>query len=140
MGIDAERAESDGSIMWQARLRKIAGYAGVILAAGICYGVFVQRTGLAIPCLFHLVTGLQCLGCGVTRMCVALLRLDFETAFYSNRALFLLLPVLGTVFLTYIADYVKNGKWNMNRVQSGIIYACIVIMVIFGVIRNILPL
>lgn len=140
MGADAERAEPDGSIMWQARLRRVVAYAVLILAVGICYGVFVQRTGLAIPCLFHLMTGLRCPGCGVTRMCVALLHLDFKTAFYSNQALFLLLPVLGIVFFTYVADYVRNGKWNMNRVQSGIIYVCIVIMVAFGVLRNILPL
>lgn len=140
MGIDAERVEPDGSVMWQVRLRRVAVYAGLILAVGVCYGRFVQRTGLAIPCFFHLITGLLCPGCGVTRMCVALLHLDFKTAFYSNQALFLLMPVLGIVFLVYIADYVKNGRWNMNRVQSGIIYVCTVIMVVFGVLRNILPL
>lgn len=73
-------------------------------------------------------------------MCVALLQLDFETAFHSNQALFLLLPVLGIVFFTYIAGYVRTGKWDMNRVQSGIIYVCIAIMVVFGVIRNIMPI
>lgn len=140
MGIDAERAEPDGSVMWQVRLQRVAVYTGLILAVGICYGTFVQCTGLAIPCIFHLTTGLRCPGCGVTRMCVALLHLDFKTAFYSNQALFLLAPVLGIVFFTYIAGYVKNGRWNMNRVQSGIIYACIVIMAVFGVLRNILPL
>lgn len=126
--------------MWQIRIRRVAVYAGMIFAVGLCYGAFVQRTGLAIPCVFHLLTGLKCPGCGVTRMCVALLRLDFETAFYSNQALLLLLPVLGSVFFTYVAGYIKNGTWNMNRLQSGLIYVCIVIMVIFGVLRNILPL
>lgn len=126
--------------MWQVRLRRVAAYAGSILAAGVCYGVFVQHTGLAIPCFFHLTTGLKCPGCGVTRMCVALLHLDFKTAFFSNQALFLLMPMMGIVFFTYIAGYVKNGRWNMNRVQSGIIYACIVVMAAFGVLRNIFPL
>lgn len=126
--------------MWRQRLLKVLGYAGLILLVGVAYGVFVQKTGLAIPCLFHLITGLWCPGCGVTHMCVALLCLDFETAFYSNPALFLLSPVLGTLFLTYIAGYVRNGKWNMNRVQSGVAYVCIAVMVVFGILRNLLPL
>lgn len=126
--------------MWQTRLRKVAVYAGLILAVGVSYGIFVRRTGAAIPCLFHLITGWRCPGCGVTHMCVALLQLDVRTAFYSNQALFLLLPVLGIVFFTYIADYVKNGSWNMRPVQTKMIYVCIAILLIFGILRNVLPL
>lgn len=130
---------SDAS-MWQIRLRKVVACGVVLLVVGIGYGIFVQETGLAIPCLFHQITGFQCPGCGVTRMCVALLQLDLEKAFQSNQALFLLAPVLGIVFLKYLVDYIRTGTWKLNRIQSYTLYVCIVMLVVFGIARNVLPL
>lgn len=126
--------------MWQVRLRKVAAYGMILLVAGFCYGIFVQKTGLAVPCLFRQVTGFQCPGCGVTRMCVALLQLDFAKAFQSNQALFLLAPVMGIVFLKYLVDYIRNGTWKLNQTQTYILYVCIAVLVIFGIARNVLPL
>lgn len=123
--------------MKEKRFKRVVGYGILMLCAGLLYGIFVTWSGIAIPCLFYLVTGLKCPGCGVTQMCVALLHLDFGTAFYSNRMLFLLLPVLVLVFLKYIADYIKTGRWRMGRLQNSIIYASIALLIAFTVIRNI---
>ena len=68
--------------------------------AGLVYGIFVRYTGLAIPCFFNKVTGFYCPGCGVTRMCVALLQFHFREAFYANPVIFCMLPVFLLVFLT----------------------------------------
>ena len=73
-------------------------------------------------------------------MCVALLQLDFAKAFQSNQALFLLMPMMIPVFVKYLADYVKTGKWYMNRIQTGILYVSIIILVLFGIVRNIFAL
>lgn len=42
-------------------------------AAGMLYCIWLHCTGLGIPCLFYLWTGFKCPGCGITRMCLALL-------------------------------------------------------------------
>ena len=53
--------------------------------------IFVVGRGLYCP--FWKFTGLLCPGCGVTRMCLALLRLDLAGAWRANPALLLALPV-----------------------------------------------
>lgn len=145
MGFDAERIKSDGSIMSETsmrrmRLRKILTYAVAFAAFGLGYGIWVWKTGLAMPCLFRSITGFRCPGCGMTRMCVALLHLDFESAFHYNQVLFFLMPVLGIIFLIDAVGYVKTGRWSAGRIQNYIFYASIIAMVAFGVLRNILPL
>lgn len=123
--------------MKKRRFEQVLGYGILVLGVGLLYGIFVSWSGIAIPCPFRRVTGLKCPGCGVTQMCVALLHLDLRTAFYSNQMLFVLFPVLGLVFLKYIADYVKTGQWRMGRLQNGIIYVSIVLLLFFAVIRNV---
>ena len=69
------------------RVRRLLLGAAGILALGLGYAAFIHLTGWAVPCLFRQVTGLKCPGCGVTSMCLALLRLDFAAAFRWNPGL-----------------------------------------------------
>lgn len=126
--------------MCRMRMRQVLRYMVVFVLLGICYGIWVWQTGLAVPCLFHVITGFKCPGCGMTRMCVALLRLDFVGAFHHNQVLFFLMPLLGSIFLSDTVAYVKTGRWSVGRVQSYILYVSIAVLIVFGVIRNILPL
>ena len=56
----------------------------LICCAGAAYLAWIRRGGFAVPCLFHEVTGLQCPGCGVTRMIRAVSESDLEAALYAN--------------------------------------------------------
>ena len=81
----------------------------LVLAVGFLYAAAVRLFHIGIPCVFQEVTGLKCPGCGISGMCLALLRLDFKSAFLSNRLLFVLIPVFLFVFARIQA--VKNtGK------------------------------
>lgn len=127
-------------MMRRERFFQVVKYGVLLLLTGCLYGVFVRCTGMAVPCPFYFITGLRCPGCGVTRMCMALLELDFHTAFGSNPMLFLVMPLLGIVFLKYVADYVRDGKWSMSRGQTGAIYVSIVLLVGFAIVRNVFQL
>lgn len=122
------------------RLQSLLARMTAIGMAGICYAIWVRQTGMAIPCPFYTIVGLKCPGCGMTRMCAALLQLDFAAAFHYNQVMFLLLPLFGIMFCMAAAAYVKTGKWEVGHIQSHILYACIIALAAFGVIRNILPL
>lgn len=107
------------------------------LMIGISYGIFVIKTGLGIPCIFKRITGFKCPGCGITTMFTYLMKLDFLKAFESNRMLFILLPVLLLVFIKYIYVYIKLGKRELSKGQSVVVNISLVLLIIFGILRNI---
>ncbi len=118
------------------RLIKLLTVCAVCLGAGCAYAACVHFTGLAIPCFFHKVTGLLCPGCGVSRMCLALLRLDFAEAWqYNPMILLLLFP--GTVLAGSMAvQYVTAGKVLLRKWQELLVWCFIVLLLIFGILRN----
>ena len=110
------------------RLRTVCIKTGGLLGAGLFYAFICILAGRPlIPCLFHTVTGLYCPGCGVSRMCLSLLRLDFASAFQANAAIFLLLPP-GLFMAGWMAvRYVRTGSTH---------YVMIGVLLVFGVMRN----
>ena len=60
--------------------RKQLQTAGVFLLLGLAYFLLTQLTPLRIPCIFQKITGFACPGCGMTHLCMQLLRLDFAGA------------------------------------------------------------
>ena len=81
-----------------------------LLGAGVLYAAWYSITGWGVPCPFYSLTGLSCPSCGVTRMCVRLLRLDLSGAYRENPVLFLCLPFL---FLLLVGHFVfKDDIWK----------------------------
>lgn len=122
------------------RLKRLLLRAGLILGIGLAYAVFVRLSGLSIPCPFHAVTGLLCPGCGVTRMCLALLRLDFAAAWEANPVLLLLLPVLAALLLRQAVRYVKTGRSTLSRGESALVWGMAAVLLLWGIARNLAPL
>ena len=101
---------------------------------GIACLIWLRMGGPSVPCVFHELTGLQCPGCGVTRMILALSRLDLAAAMKANAFLTVTLPYL-TALLVYSAyKWIKNEKAGAKVEASAVIY-CIG-LILFGVIRN----
>ena len=120
-----------------ARLKKVLFVCAVCLAAGCDYAIFVSVTGLAIPCVFHLLTGLQCAGCGVSRMCLSLLRLDFAGAWQYNPAVLCLLPLGAAVGLDWAVVYIKTGSQKQRPWAHAATIFMIAVLLLFGILRNI---
>lgn len=109
------------------------------IAIGLGYAIWCQASSIHIPCLFHLVTGWYCPGCGVTRMCLALLELDFKAAFYYNKAIVILLPFYCFLGISYTIRYIKSGYIKAAKWENIGMIISIIILVIYGFVRNILP-
>lgn len=119
------------------RLRRLLTGLLLVAAAGAGYALWVSLTHLAIPCPFHAVTGLQCPGCGVTRMCLALLRLDVAGAWQSNPVLLVLLPLIAGLLLYRMACYVRQGHTPAKRWETLVWSGLAVVLVLWGIVRNI---
>lgn len=120
------------------RGRVLAG-AGLLLALGLGYAAFVSATGLFLPCLFRAATGLMCPGCGVSHMCLALLRLDLADAWAANPGLLAVLPLLAVLVLRLLVRYAAGGSPAPRGWEKPLMWGLVVWLAAWGVVRN-LPL
>lgn len=120
----------------KTRVQALAARAGLILGIGLAYALFWRLTGLALPCPFHALTGLWCPGCGVSRMCLALLRGDMAAAWDHNPALMLLGPALALLLGKMGAGYVRTGRTQPTRGERAAVWVLAALLLAFGVLRN----
>ncbi len=118
------------------RLFRVLRGLGIVLLLGLGYALWGSVTGLWLPCPFHALTGLECPGCGVTRMCLALLRLDFAGAWAANPGLLLLSPLILALVGWQVMDYVRTGDRRPGRGQRLLGWTLVILVVGYGILRN----
>src|SRR5688572_25498566 len=90
------------------------------LAAGTAYLFIFEpgRSGFFPACLFRLMTGFVCPGCGSTRGLHALVHGDLLTAFKFNPFMVLALPVLLYVLIRHTNAVMRDKPINRNRLDA----------------------
>ena len=112
--------------------RKQLQTAGVFLLLGLAYFLLTQLTPLRIPCIFQKITGFACPGCGMTHLCMRLLRLDSAG---ENLAAALLAPL-------WLAGILIRALWNPawfskgSRAENILLWGSVAVLLLFGVLRN----
>ncbi len=119
------------------RTKKVIRNTILFIFIGLAYAGLSSLTGIGLPCMFHFYTGLYCPSCGVSRMCLNIIKGDYRTAYCNNRCIFLLLPVFTILLVFNMLCYIKTGKAKPGRFQQFIFIFIIIILVIFGILRNI---
>src|SRR5215203_3704176 len=59
-------------------------------------------------CLFTLLTGENCFGCGMTRACMHIIHLDFIGAANFNKIAFIVFPIISILYLQYLFETFKQ--------------------------------
>lgn len=117
--------------------KRQARVAIIAAAIGAVYALVMELTDFRIPCAFHLVTGLSCPGCGVSRFCMGIIHLDFSAAARANVALAVLVPI-------WLAALIIRALWNPawlragSRARSILLWGSVAGLVLFGIVRNII--
>lgn len=120
----------------KTRLNTFIKKALFLLALGVAYYLFIKLTGWGIPCPIYLITKRYCPGCGISRMCIALLELDFPTAFHNNALVLSMLP-FGLIFgMRNLISYVKTGRSEPDQLETVLLIITAVITVAFWFLRN----
>lgn len=120
------------------RLNALLLRCAVLVGAGAAYTGLIAILGRGLYCPFWRLTGLLCPGCGVTRMCLALLRLDLAGAWRANAALLLALPVLILLAVRLMWVYVRTGRRMPSRGEERLIWGLVVYFLAWGVLRNLM--
>lgn len=120
------------------RLNALLLRCAVLVGAGAAYAGLIAVLGRGLYCPFWRLTGLLCPGCGVTRMCLALLRLDLAGAWRANAALLLALPVLILLAVRLMWVYVRTGRRMPSRGEERLIWGLVVYFLAWGVLRNLM--
>jgi hypothetical protein len=119
-----------------ARLVGPVGAAAAGLAAFVFVGVVdPNKPGRYPTCPFLAVTGHWCPGCGTLRAMHALARGDLATAAGMNGLAVLSLPLLGFLWWRWTAR-AWSGAERPRPVAAGWIWALLLVIVVFGVVRN----
>ena len=118
------------------RLGQVLGLWLLLLALGLLYAGLFTLLGWGIPCGFRLLTGLKCPGCGVSHMALCLLRGDLPGAFQANGAILCLLPLGGFLAVEQSVRYVRTGTKRLRKAEDRLVIAMIVLLVLFGFLRN----
>lgn len=118
------------------RMKSSLKKTAIYLLLGLAYYVFVRLTGWGIPCVFSLVTGILCPGCGISRMFMALFRLDFHAAFHYNALVFCALPFALLFGTRHWLRWVKTGSSDMDRLEKALVAIAAVLTMAFWILRN----
>ena len=122
--------------MKKERIRRLLIRDSIVVAILAVYGSIVSLTHWSIPCIVYQLTGLQCPGCGISRMLLAMLHGDFRAAFSFHPFLFATWPFIAYLILRMDHRYV-NG-YGMTLKKADTILACFYMigLVIFTIRRN----
>lgn len=117
------------------RIKKVLKTAGLaLLFALTCF--LAMSFHIPVPCVFKLMTGLNCPSCGVTRMGIAMMHGDFGLAFRYNQLLTVLMPFFAIYILFFTLRYLKSGRTKISRGENIILIIIIIMLLIYGIIRN----
>ena len=110
----------------------------LLLIAGFVYLYAFEpgRSGFFPPCMFRLLTGLTCPGCGTTRALHEIVHGHFLVAFMLNPLLLVALPFLAYAFLRYSAIVLRGSVPPKNSLPAPYIYAVFFVVMGFWIFRN----
>ena len=121
----------------KARIGLAACVVAAACATALYLYLFTPR-GVPLVCIFNLITGLYCPGCGAGRACYSILHGQFVDAFCYNPLMTLILPFIGLYIAARAVDWVITGGNHIDkRINVKFLTGVLVVVVIYGVLRNI---
>ena len=98
------------------------------------------KFGVGIPCIFHVITGLDCPGCGNTRAVLSLIQLNFSEMLKYNLLFPLEAGYLLWVYFWAARKCLKTGRFSYESPLPILDRIFLILLVLWWVLRNILHL
>lgn len=110
----------------------------IILTLGVALGLMLNLLEWRIPCIFNLLTGFKCAGCGNTRATLALLQFDFKGVLQYNMLYPLEIGYVLWVYFFAMKNYVDKGRFSYKPKYKWVDISVLVLVILWGIIRNII--
>lgn len=124
----------------QTKFKKKLVISGILGGIGLAYPLLLCRYSFGIPCIFHLVTGLDCPGCGITRMFLSLLKGDVRMAFFYHPIVFLSLPFLFYEVVGPYLSWLKGTRKPLRKGEEGLLLFFLFLLLGYNIYRNFLEI
>jgi len=121
---------------WNRRTTLIATWTFLLAGAIYVFAFQPGKTGFFPPCLFRLLTGFQCPGCGSTRALHQFLHGHFIAAFELNPLFVIAIPFLLLALLRHTTLSFRGITPRPNALPARYIYLIFVVIVSFWIFRN----
>jgi len=69
-------------------------------------------------CLSKVLFNMECYACGMTRACMHLIHLQFEEAYAYNMLCFIVLPLLGVIWVQWFLKEWKRYKFYSRQAEA----------------------
>lgn len=123
--------------MTLSRRNIVAAAAVSLIAAAVYFAVDPMQAPWMPKCMLHVITGLDCPGCGSQRALHALLHADLAGAFRANALLVVMIPYI--LLILYAELFRERHPRLFKTVYSWTaIIAVVGVVVAWGVVRNFL--
>jgi hypothetical protein len=119
------------------RIKTLFFVMAILMAIAIGYYVlYLKFPEFVVKCFFKETTGFMCPGCGVTRMLVNFMELNFIKGIKYNMFLGITLPFV--IYIIVYSGYLYVVEKKDNKVFNVSCYVYVALLVVWGVIRNII--
>lgn len=119
------------------RLKNLFFVAAALFAVAVGYYLlYIYFPVVIFRCVFHEITGLNCPGCGITRMIYSFFKLKFVEGIQYNIFLGVTFP-----FIFYVIGYecyLYLGGKKSNKAFNVICCVYVVMLVLWGFVRNLI--
>ena len=122
---------------YQKELKSVLKRGVILLLIGTAYLLWCNFSPIRIPCVFHLITGWDCPGCGMTRAMVELAHLNFGKAMEYNLLSVTVIPTTVLVLIREEIRYLRTGSRKMELPEIILVSFMLVVAIAYAVLRNI---
>ena len=109
----------------------------ILPCLALVYARNPEEPGFYPPCLFYVLTGLYCPGCGTLRGLHQLLHGNLVGALGYNPYTILALPIIGFAFLSALVAATWGKRLPSIFVRPALIWALLAAVMAFWVLRNV---
>lgn len=107
-----------------------------VILIGTIYLFFFQKFGWGIPCIFRLVTGRMCPGCGMTHAIAEIANGNFTMALQYNALSLTVLPVMCIYIIFRIINEKIIKHDGFYKWEYVLIISVFIIVVGYWIVRN----